>query len=67
MSQLEETKRSNGVEDAKIDNEPTDEREAEAEPRPNEVNAETVGETKQIHMKVDVDAPWKDRMWEGME
>lgn len=74
----EETKNVSTSDDAKVEidpDEPTDEREerihfsdnAVEEGVQEEVEEETAKERKQIHMKVDADAPWKDRMWEGME
>jgi hypothetical protein len=62
---------------AKVEIEPdelTDEREEEVVHPPDAAEVEegvpseteeAAKERKQIRMKVDADAPWKDRMWEG--
>jgi hypothetical protein len=68
----EETKNATTMDYAKVEiepDEPTDERGEEVHPSDDAVEEgvveEAAREAKQIHMKVDADAPWKDRMWEG--
>lgn len=71
----EETKDATTLDDGKVEmepDEPTDEREEQIHPPDDAVEEgvqeeEAVKDPKQIHLKLDADAPWKDRMWEGME